>query len=50
MYQFSSKTFVNKEYKLNDFLKQIKASKEVKEDAEKTREAEAAKAEADSKE
>lgn len=34
MYQFSSKTFVNKEYKLNDFLKQIKATKEVKGDAQ----------------
>lgn len=33
MYIFSTKTFVNKEYKLSDFLKQIKASKEVKEDA-----------------
>lgn len=33
MYNFSSKTFVGKEYKLSDFLTQIKASKEVKEDA-----------------
>ena len=35
MFNFSSKTYVNKEYKLSDFLKQIKASKEVKEDAKK---------------
>lgn len=33
MYNFSSKTFVGKEYKVSDFLTQIKASKEVKEDA-----------------
>jgi len=33
MYNFSSKTFVGKEYKVYDFLIQIKASKEVKEDA-----------------
>jgi len=33
MYNFSSKTFVGKEYKVSDFLKQIKASKEIKEDA-----------------
>lgn len=35
MFNFSSKTIVNKEYKVSDFLKQIKASKEVKEDAKK---------------
>lgn len=35
MFNFSSKTYVNKEYKLSDFLKQIKANKEVKEDAKK---------------
>lgn len=35
MFNFSSKTLVNKEYKLSDFLKQIKANKEVKEDAKK---------------
>ena len=35
MFNFSSKTLVNKEYKLNDFLKQIKANKEVKDDAKK---------------
>lgn len=35
MFNFSSKTEVNKEYKLSDFLKQIKASKEVKDDAKK---------------
>lgn len=35
MFNFSSKTYVNKEYKLSDFLKQIKAKKEVKEDAKK---------------
>lgn len=33
MYNFSSKTFVGKEYKVSDFLTQIKASKEVKDDA-----------------
>ena len=32
MYNVSSKTFVGKEYKVSDFLTQIKASKEVKED------------------
>ena len=35
MFNFSSKTLVNREYKVSDFLKQIKASKEVKEDAKK---------------
>lgn len=35
MFNFSSKTLVNKEYKLSDFLKQIKANKKVKEDAKK---------------
>lgn len=35
MFNFSSKTYVGKEYKLSDFLVQIKASKEVKEDAKK---------------
>ena len=35
MFNFSSKTLVNKEYKLSDFLKQIKADKEVREDAKK---------------
>lgn len=35
MFNFSTKTLVNKEYKVSDFLKQIKASKEVKEDAKK---------------
>lgn len=35
MFNFSSKTIVNKEYKLSDFLTQIKASKEIKEDAKK---------------
>lgn len=35
MFNFSSKTFVNKEYKVSDFLRQIRASKEVKEDAKK---------------
>jgi len=33
MYKFSTKTLVNKEYKVSDFLKQIKASKEIREDA-----------------
>ena len=33
MFNFSTKTIVNKEYKLNDFLKQINASKDVKDDA-----------------
>jgi len=35
MFNFSSKTYVGKEYKLSDFLVQIKACKEVKEDAKK---------------
>ncbi len=35
MYSFSTKTLVNREYKLSDFLKQIHASKEVREDAKK---------------
>lgn len=35
MFNFSSKTIVNKEYKLSDFLTQIKASKEVRADAKK---------------
>jgi hypothetical protein len=35
MFNFSSKTIVNKEYKLSDFLTQIKASKEIREDAKK---------------
>lgn len=35
MFNFSSKTLVNKEYKLSDFLAQIKATKEVKDDAKK---------------
>jgi hypothetical protein len=35
MFNFSSKTFVNKEYKLSDFLTQIRASKDIREDAKK---------------
>lgn len=35
MFNFSTKTLVNKEFKINDILKQIKASKEVKEDSKK---------------
>jgi hypothetical protein len=35
MFNFSSKTLVNKEYKLSDFLTQIKASKDIREDAKK---------------
>ncbi len=35
MFNFSSKTIVNKEYKVSDFLTQIKASKEVRADAKK---------------
>ena len=35
MFNFSSKTIVNKEYKVSDFLTQIKASKEVRVDAKK---------------
>ena len=35
MFNFSSKTFVGKEYKVSDFLTQIKANKEVKDDAKK---------------
>ncbi|MDY0139629.1 MAG: DUF4391 domain-containing protein [Candidatus Izemoplasmatales bacterium] len=35
MFNFSSKTIVNKEYKVSDFLTQIKASKEVRADATK---------------
>jgi hypothetical protein len=35
MFNFSSKTYVGKEYKVTDFLTQIKASKEVKDDAKK---------------
>jgi hypothetical protein len=37
MYNFSSKTFVGKEYRVSDFLTQIKASKEVKEDVKTIR-------------
>jgi hypothetical protein len=33
MFNFSSKTFVGKEYNISDFIKQIKANKEVKEDS-----------------
>ena len=33
MFNFSSKTVVNKEYKLSDFLKQINADKDVRVDA-----------------
>ena len=35
MFNFSSKTYVGKEYKVSDFLTQIKANKEVKDDAKK---------------
>jgi hypothetical protein len=35
MFNFSSKTLVGKEYKVSDFLTQIKANKEVKDDAKK---------------
>ena len=35
MFNFSSKTIVNKEYKVSDFLTQIKASKEVRADAKR---------------
>ena len=35
MFNFSSKTYVGKEYKVSDFLTQIKAVKEVKDDAKK---------------
>jgi len=35
MFDFSSKTLVNKEYKLSDILAQIKASKDVRENAKK---------------
>lgn len=35
MFNFSSKTYVGKEYKVSDFLTQINATKEVKEDAKK---------------
>ena len=35
MFNFSTKTLVNKEFKINDILRQIKASKEVKEDSKK---------------
>jgi hypothetical protein len=35
MFNFSSKTYVGKEYKVSDFLTQIKAIKEVKDDAKK---------------
>ncbi len=35
MFYFSSNTIVNKEYKVSDFLTQIKASKEVRADAKK---------------
>jgi len=35
MFNFSSKTYVGKEYKVSDFLTQIKASKEAKDDAKK---------------
>lgn len=35
MFNFSTKTLVNKEFKISDILKQIKASKEVKEDSKK---------------
>ena len=33
MFDFSSKTYVNKEYKVSDFLRQINASKEIRRDA-----------------
>jgi len=35
MFDFSSKTLVNKEFKISDVLTQIKSSKQVKEDAKK---------------
>ena len=35
MFNFSSKTYVGKEYRVSDFLTQIKAIKEVKDDAKK---------------
>lgn len=35
MFNFSTKTMVNKEYKLVDFITQIKASKEIKDDSKK---------------
>ena len=35
MFNFSSKTYVGKEYKVSDFLTQINANKEVKDDAKK---------------
>jgi len=35
MFNFSSKTYVGKEYKISDFLIQIKASKEVRDNAKK---------------
>lgn len=35
MFNFSSKTIVNREFKISDFLKQIEASKEIKEDVKK---------------
>ncbi len=35
MFNFSSKTYSGKEYKISDFLTQIKASKEVKDDSKK---------------
>ena len=37
MLSFSSKTLINREYKLSDFLKQINATKEVREDAKKVK-------------
>ena len=37
MLNFSSKTLINREYKLSDFLKQINATKEVREDAKKVK-------------
>ena len=37
MFNFSSKTFVGKEYNITDILSQIKASKEIKEDAVRIR-------------
>ena len=35
MFNFSSKTYVGKEYKVSDFLTQINATKDVKEDSKK---------------
>lgn len=35
MFNFSSKTYVGKEYKVSDFLTQINASKEIRDDAKK---------------